>query len=1032
MFTLIVIVLVIAIYYYGTRNHDYWSKRNVKYDRPWPIFGNYFNYVFGIKSITVTTTELYKKYPNEKVVGNYCGNTPELIIRDPDIARDILNVDFAHFYLRGLGRDIKKEPLLQNIFNADGDLWKLVRQRLTPAFTTAKLKGMFPLIVKCAEKLHDLGDEIVAKGEECDVRDLMARFSTEFIGACGLGIEMDTMTNENSVFRNIGRELFNRSLHDLLLLGAYEILPEIRNSVVIFDKKLEKFFVDMITKVFKLRHYKPSGRNDFVDVVLDLAAKGKIKGESIEQRNPDGTPKEVELEMDQLCLIAQVFVFFAAGFETSSSSTSYVLHELAYNTDLQQRIQNEIDQVLTKYDNKLCYDAVAEMTLLDLAFKEALRMLPPIGTLHRTCASQYTINQLGITIDPGVRIVIPVQALQNDEKYFENPEQFKPERFATDDNVPKYVYLPFGEGPRACIGARLGQMQSLAGLAALLHKFSVEPSKDTHRRLQINHRLHVVQGVKGGIPLKLKLRNIFNNVLNKKLHSEYLKEMFTLIVLVLVIAIYYYGTRNHDYWSKRNVKYDRPWPIFGNYFNYVFGIKSIAVTTTELYKKYPNEKVVGNYCGNTPELIIRDPDIARDILNVDFAHFYLRGLGRDIKKEPLLQNIFSADGDLWKLVRQRLTPAFTTAKLKGMFPLIVKCAEKLHDLGDEIVAKGGECDVRDLMARFSTEFIGACGLGIEMDTMTNENSVFRNIGRELFNRSLHDLLLLGAYEILPEIRNSVVIFDKKLEKFFVDMITKVFKLRHYKPSGRNDFVDVVLDLAAKGKIKGESIEQRNPDGTPKEVELEMDQLCLIAQVFVFFAAGFETSSSSTSYVLHELAYNTDLQQRIQNEIDQVLTKYDNKLCYDAVAEMTLLDLAFKEALRMLPPIGTLHRTCASQYTINQLGITIDPGVRIVIPVQALQNDEKYFENPEQFKPERFATDDNVPKYVYLPFGEGPRACIGGRLGQMQSLAGLAALLHKFSVEPSKNTHRRLRINHRLHLVQGVKGGIPLKLKLRNI
>ncbi|XP_046960768.1 cytochrome P450 6B2-like [Vanessa cardui] len=510
--------------------------------------------------------------------------------------------------------------------------------------------------------------------------------------------------------------------------------------------------------------------------------------------------------------------------------------------------------------------------------------------------------------------------------------------------------------------------------------------------------------------------------------------MFIFLVIVLVVAIYFYGTRNHDYWSKRNVKSDRPLPIFGNYFKYVFGIKSITVTTTELYNKYPNEKVVGNYCGNTPELIIRDPDIARDILNVDFAHFYLRGLGRDAKKEPLLQNIFSAEGDSWKLVRQRLTPAFTTAKLKGMFPLIVKCAEKLHDIGDEIVAKGGECDVRDLMARFSTEFIGACGLGIEMDTITNENSVFRSMGREIFSRSFSDILKLGAYEILPEIRSlfdKYMNFTKDLEAFFVNMITKVFKHRDHKPSGRNDFVDLVLGLAAKGKIKGDSIEHRHPDGTPKEVELQMDELCLVAQVFVFFAAGFETSSSSTSYALHELAYNPDLQQKIQDEIDQVLSKYDNKLCYDAVAEMTLLDLSFKEALRMLPPLGTLHRTCASQYTIKKLGITIDPGVRIVIPVSALHHDEKYFENPEQFKPERFALGDNALKYVYLPFGEGPRACIGARLGHMQSLAGLAALLSKFSVEPSEKTHRKLRINHRLHVVQGVKDGIPLKLKLRN-
>ncbi|CAH2107641.1 unnamed protein product [Euphydryas editha] len=508
MFLYLLIILVLAIYFYGTRNHGYWSKRNIKQESPIPIFGNYFMNLFGLESITVITTKLYNKYPYEKVIGQYCGNTPELIIRDPEIVRDILNVDFAYFHWRGLGRDIKKEPLLQNIFNADGDLWKLLRQRLTPAFTTAKLKSMFPLIVKCAEKLHGIGEEIVAKGGECDIRDLMARFTTEFIGACGLGIEMDTITNENSVFRTLGKEIFKRSFKDVVLLGVYDVLPETRKMLSLFDKNLEKFFIDMIMKVFEQRNFKPSGRNDFVDLVLDLAAKGKIKGDSIEHRNPDGTPKEVELDMDHLCMIAQVFVFFGAGFETSSSSTSYMLHELAFNPDVQQKIHQEIDQVFAKYDDKLCYDAVTEMQYLDAAFKESLRMLPPVGVLNRICVNKYKISQVGVTIDPGVRIIIPIHALQNDEKYFDNPEQFRPERFINDEkNKFSYVYMPFGEGPRSCIGARLGHMQSLAGLAALLHKFSVEPSGKTRRKLRINPRLNVVQGVIDGLPLKLVPRN---------------------------------------------------------------------------------------------------------------------------------------------------------------------------------------------------------------------------------------------------------------------------------------------------------------------------------------------------------------------------------------------------------------------------------------------------------------------------------------------------------------------------------------------
>lgn len=454
--------------------------------------------------------------------------------------------------------------------------------------------------------------------------------------------------------------------------------------------------------------------------------------------------------------------------------------------------------------------------------------------------------------------------------------------------------------------------------------------------------------------------------------------MILIVVAILLLVLYFYTTRNHNYWAKRNIKYDRPLPIFGNHLTKALGLKSITTVASELYYKYPEEKVVGYFSGVTPELIIRDPDIIRDILNVNFGVFYMRGLGRDVNKEPLLKNIFNADGDSWRLIRQRLTPAFTLAKLKNMFPLIIKCTDKLNGLGEDIVAKGGECDVRELMARFTTDFIGACGLGIEMDTINNENSIFRDIGKEIFSRSNKEVLLHALWELFPELRSILNLFDPNLEKIFIKMITKVFAQRNFQPSGRNDFIDLLLELSSKGKIVGESIEERQQDGLPKIVEMEMDLMCMIAQVFVFFGAGFETSSSSTSYTLHELAFHPDIQEKIQIEIDQVLAKYDNKLCYDAVSEFTLLDMAFKESLRIFPALGTLHRVCTRKFTIPQIDVTIDPGVKIIIPVEAIQNDPKYFKDPDKFIPERFTSDEEKSrhKYVYLPFGDGPRACIG--------------------------------------------------------
>ncbi|XP_063532059.1 probable cytochrome P450 6a13 [Cydia strobilella] len=508
--------------------------------------------------------------------------------------------------------------------------------------------------------------------------------------------------------------------------------------------------------------------------------------------------------------------------------------------------------------------------------------------------------------------------------------------------------------------------------------------------------------------------------------------MILVLLALLAILVYYLGTWNHQYWAKRNVKHDPPVFLFGNNFKGFFGRQSFTQVASDLYNRFPNEKVVGYYRGSTPELYIRDPDIVRNILSNDFAYFYPRGLGRNTDVEPLLANLLHADGDMWKLMRQRLTPAFTTARLKAMFPLVVRCAERLQDEARAAAARPGACDARELMARFTTEFIGACGFGVETNSLGYQDSHFRKIGRLIFSRPLSVIIKHMIWELLPPLRSYIHVFDRKLENALFSFVKNIREVRQCKPSGRHDFIDLLLELEGKGKIVGKSIEHHNPDGTPMTVDIEMDLKMITAQVFIFFAAGFETSSSATSYTLHQLAFNPESQLKIQSEIDEVLQKYDNKLCYDAVAEMTLLSMAFKEAMRMFPSAGVLKRVCARPYTFPELGLNVDPGVKIVVPVEALQNDEKYFDNPRDFQPNRFTPEEMKKrhKYVYLPFGDGPRACIGSRLGEMQSLAGLAAVLQVCSVAPAPTTRRVPPVDSSSNIVQAVRGGLPLQLTVR--
>lgn len=451
------------------------------------------------------------------------------------------------------------------------------------------------------------------------------------------------------------------------------------------------------------------------------------------------------------------------------------------------------------------------------------------------------------------------------------------------------------------------------------------------------------------------------------------------VICVVIILFYLIGTKNHDYWKKRGVAYVKPIPFFGTNFKSYTGQQSVVQLATKAYFQFYNEKIVGCFRGTFPELIIRDPELIKHILVIDFYNFYPRGLNTHKKViEPMLKNLFFADGDIWKMLRQRMTPAFTSGKLKAMFPLIIERAERLQILAEDAAVSGKVTDVRDLMARYTTDFIGACGFGIESHALNDENSSFRKLGQKIFTVKFRDIIVILFKEVFPETFKHLRFISQNTEDDVIELVSNIMKQRNYTPSGRNDFIDLLLELKKKGKIVGDSIERMTANGTPQRIELELDDVLMAAQVFVFFAAGFETSSSATSFTLHQLAFHPEEQRKVQEEIDRVLSKYDNKLCYDAVKDMTYLHMVFKEAMRIFPSLGYLVRECTRKYTIPNTNVTIDEGVKIVIPVQAIHNDEKYFDEPERFKPERFLPEEvqNRNKFVYLPFGEGPRSCIG--------------------------------------------------------
>ncbi|XP_023311318.1 probable cytochrome P450 6a20 [Anoplophora glabripennis] len=212
---------------------------------------------------------------------------------------------------------------------------------------------------------------------------------------------------------------------------------------------VSEFFTGVVKDTVSYREKNHVVRKDFMQLLMEIRDKNEGKENG---HHGDGNT----LTMDEM--VAQSFVFFIAGFETSSTTMTFALFELAVHQDIQEKLRDEINEVLAKHEGKLTYDSLSDMKYLEQVINEALRIHSPARFLQKLCVSDYKVDGEDLVIEKGTTLYIPVLGLHYDEEYWENPKEFDPERFSEEKkkNMNQFTHLPFGQGPRMCIVLRVG------------------------------------------------------------------------------------------------------------------------------------------------------------------------------------------------------------------------------------------------------------------------------------------------------------------------------------------------------------------------------------------------------------------------------------------------------------------------------------------------------------------------------------------------------------------------------------------------
>ncbi|CAH2012349.1 unnamed protein product [Acanthoscelides obtectus] len=457
---------------------------------------------------------------------------------------------------------------------------------------------------------------------------------------------------------------------------------------------------------------------------------------------------------------------------------------------------------------------------------------------------------------------------------------------------------------------------------------------------------------------------------------------FAYIIASLIAISYLYVKWAQSYWRRKHIQHLEPAFLYGNVKRLLKREISLGNQFQDIYNEVKSRgwQFSGYYFLTAPSLIVVDLELIKRVMQTDFVHFMNHGFFVNEEADPLSGHLFRLEDDKWRNVRVKLTPAFTSGKLKMMFSTMTACTEGLAGLLKENERLNGVVDIKDVLSRFTTDVIGSVGFGIDCNSINDPDCDFIVYGRKVFDshaigrRIRQTVAVLLPMSLLKAINFKLT--DASVEAFFLNVVRNTMRYREDNNINRRDFMQLMLQLKNRGTIGEDDKVLEGKDENRDGSWLTENQIA--AQCFVFFFAGFETSATTMTFALYELAVNQDIQEKLRREITEVLGRHGHQITYEAIMEMTYLDKIVHETLRKHPPIADIPRICTKDYHIPGTNAVIKKGTRVDIPVQGIHRDPDYYPDPEKFDPERFS-DENKSKrhqYAFLPFGEGPRVCIG--------------------------------------------------------
>ena len=300
----VVFVTLTAFYYYVKEKQSVWKNAGVPFAKPLFVKGN-LGEVGSTKALFEVMTKLYEKFKEKSpFYGFYFFTDAVAVATDLSLIKAVLMNDKGNFINRGVYYNEEDDPLSAHLFAIDNPKWKILRTKLTPTFTSGKMKMMFGTIVDVANKFIVTLEKETKNVENYEIKEILVRFTTDVIGSCAFGLECNSLENPSTEFREMGRKALNNPLNLRLMfvLSFVKLARKLKMKFIPDD--VSAFFMKVVKDTVEFREKNSIMRNDFMNLLIQMKNKGEIDSDI----DPGKKTFTGKLTIEEIS--AQAFVFF--------------------------------------------------------------------------------------------------------------------------------------------------------------------------------------------------------------------------------------------------------------------------------------------------------------------------------------------------------------------------------------------------------------------------------------------------------------------------------------------------------------------------------------------------------------------------------------------------------------------------------------------------------------------------------------------------------------------------------------------------